>query len=92
MGEARVNLIDTCEGCGAPDGILSKHGDHFCPRCAGNVDLRDSAEQHLITYLTAALGPWKDHWEARGLTSMAELLETSAQEIFNALKQEAGST
>ena len=55
--EARVELTGECEGCGAPDGILGRYGDHFCPKCAGNVDLRDSAEQHLITYLTAALAP-----------------------------------
>ena len=47
MGEARVELTGECEGCGAPNGLLGLYGDHFCPKCASNVDLRDAAEQHL---------------------------------------------
>ena len=60
-----------------------------CPKCAGNVELRDAAEQHLITYLTAALGPWRNHWEARGTLAaiLRDELRVIVREEFAAARQ-----
>ena len=72
-------LIDTCDCCGATDGLLlPRFGEHNCPRCTQNRDAYNMAQLHLETLIAPILEEWRQHYAERGLTrqQLDEVLES----------------
>lgn len=71
-------LIDTCDCCGAQDGLLFPNNpDHNYPRCSQNRDAYNMAQLHLETLIAPILEEWRRHYAERGLTKLQldEVLE-----------------
>lgn len=59
-------LIATCDGCGAPGGVLhalgSSSGHYQCPKCLKRLALEDGALEHLQVLVEAAVALWVQTW------------------------------
>lgn len=80
-------LIDTCDGCGAPDGLfVARFHEHNCPRCSEKRDTYNMAQLHLETLIGPILKAWREHYTARGLG------ELELDEVLELVGKQSGNT
>lgn len=79
-------MIDTCDGCGAPDGLfVARFHEHNCPRCSEKRDAYNMAQLHLETLIDPILKAWREHYAARGLS------ELELDEVFEMVGKQSGN-
>lgn len=69
-------LIATCDGCGAPNGVLTHMNalfdEYHCPTCLHVQVLHDAAYAHLLVLTRESTRAWLSAWKEHPLINDLE--------------------